>query len=126
MPASLGKVPFDRSSARYCYVLVRADLSFEQQAVQATHAGMRAVAEHGNLSEDTRLALLSVKDQDHLLECAGSLVDAGIPFSLFEEPDYSMGASALATAPGPALPLRWLKKLPLLKASGSAAVGVHP
>ncbi len=126
VPAVPGKAPFDRQTASYSYVLVRSDLSLEQQMVQAIHAAMKSVGDHGRLQDDTRLALLSVKDQAHLLQCAGELADAGIPFSLFEEPDYAMGASALATAPGPALRLKCLKKLPLLKGPGSATVGVRP
>jgi len=122
----IGKVPFDRATATYSYVLVRQDLSLEQQLVQAVHAGMKAVNDHGQLCPDTRLAVLSVRDQAHLLACAGDLHDAGVGFSVFEEPDYAMGASALATAPGPELRLRCLKKLPLFRASGSAGVGVWP
>lgn len=122
----VGKVPFDKAAATYSYVLVRRDLSLEQQLVQAVHAGMKAVNDHGQLCPDTRLAVLSVRDQAHLLACAGELHDAGIGFSIFEEPDYAMGASALATAPGPALRLRCLKKLPLFQTSSSAEVGVRP
>lgn len=127
MPATVpGKVAFDRATATYSYVLIRADLSLEQQLVQAVHAGMKAVHDHGRLCEDTRLAVLAVQDQAQLLDCAAELADAGVSFSLFEEPDYAMGASALATAPGPALRLRCLKKLPLFRAGGSAGVGVRP
>lgn len=124
--AVVGKMAFDRQTATYSYVLIRSDLSIEQQLVQAVHAGMKAVGEHGNLCPDTRLAVLAVRDRAHLLQCAGELADAGIAFSLFEEPDYAMGASALATAPGPSLNLRCLKKLPLFKALGSGSVGVRP
>ena len=116
----IGKQPFCREQARYCYVLIREDLSPEQQTVQAIHAAMAATAEHGGLTPDTRLALLSVKDQPHLLTLAGQLEQSGARFSLFEEPDHGIGFSALATAPGFHKDFRLLHRLPLWKRPGVA------
>lgn len=111
--SSVGKVPFDRQQATYCHVLVRADIPLPQQAVQAIHAAMAATAAYGGLRGDTRLALLQVRDQDELLAYADRLADKGVAFALFDEPDYGMGASALATAPGPVAQGRCLSRLPL-------------
>lgn len=119
----LGKQPFCREQAKYCYVLIREDLSPEQQTVQAIHAAMAATAEHGGLTPDTRLALLSVKDQSHLLTLAGKLEQSGAQFSLFEEPDHGIGFSALATAPGFHRDFRLLHRLPLWKRTGVAPGG---
>lgn len=116
----VGKQPFCREQAKYCYVLVREDLSLEQQTVQAIHAAMAATAEHGGLTPATRLALVSVKDRSHLLAMAGKLEQAGARFSLFEEPDHGIGFSALATAPGFHKDFRLLHRLPLWKRPGVA------
>lgn len=119
-----GKQPFCREQAKYCYVLVRDDLTPEQQTVQAIHAAMAATAEHGGLTVDTRLALLSVKDQSQLLALAGKLEQQGARFSVFEEPDHGIGFSALATAPGFHKDFKLLHKLPLWKGSRVAPSGV--
>lgn len=113
--AGPGKQPFCRETARYCYVVVRSDLSLEQQMVQAIHAAMAATAQHGGLTENTRLALLCAKGQRHLLDLAVALDDQGKPFSLFHEPDHGIGYSALATAPGFHRDFKILHKLPLWK-----------
>lgn len=119
-PAVAGKQPFDRSASPYCYVLVRTDLSVEQQMVQAIHAAMAAAAGPQGVPSETRLALLAVPDQDALLDHASRLHQAGVPFHLFEEPDHGIGASALATQPGPALRLPCLRRLPTWKANVQA------
>ena len=93
------KKPFDRATARYMYVLIRTDLTPAQQTVQAIHAGMQAVAQHGGLTHDTRLSLLSVHSLEELEEWARRCHEQGISFELFHEPDHDIGWSALATAP---------------------------
>ena len=113
VPVGGGKQPFDRHTALYSYVIVRTDLSAQQQTVQAIHAAMAATAHHGGLTDDTRLALLAARDQRQLYDIADALEREGIAFSLFEEPDHGIGASALATAPGPFARFRCLKRLPL-------------
>ena len=90
LPAA-GKQPFDRKAVTYCYVIVRQDLSLEQQMVQAIHAAMAATSDHGGLQSDTRLAVVAVKNQAQLLEWAGRLERQGIAFSLFQEPDHGIG-----------------------------------
>ena len=113
LPAVSGKQPFDRAAARYCHVLVRQDLPLAQQAVQAIHAAMACVHEHGDLPPDTRLVLLAVPDQPSLLAWSSRLGERGIAHSLFEEPDHGIGPSALATPPAPLSQRRLLGRLPL-------------
>lgn len=94
-----GKAPFKKEEAQYVYVLVRSDLSVSQQAVQAIHAGMAAVHKYGGLTDETRLAMLDVKDEDELKRYAEKASEAGLDFEVFWEPDNNTGWSALATAP---------------------------
>lgn len=108
-----GKQPFDRGSALYCHVLVRTDLSLAQQAVQAIHAAMACVGEHGGLTPDTRLVLLGVSGHDELIRWARRLTSQRIAYSLFEEPDHGIGPSALATRPGLLTERKGLGRLPL-------------
>lgn len=115
LPAAIssGKQPFDRESARYCHVLVRTDLPLAQQAVQAIHAAMACVGEHGGLTPDTRLVLLGVSGEGELIHWARRLDSQGVAYSLFEEPDHGIGPSALATRPGLLAERKGLGRLPL-------------
>lgn len=94
-----GKAPFEKEEAQYVYVLVRSDLSVSQQGVQAVHAGMAAIHKHGGLTDQTRLAMLSVQDECELRRYAEKASEAGLDFEIFWEPDNNTGWSALATAP---------------------------
>lgn len=94
-----GKAPFQKEEAKYVYVIIRTDLSLAQQGVQAVHAGMSAIHEFGGLTDDTRLAMLSVENEEELEEWAKKLEIKGINFKMFWEPDNNTGWSALATAP---------------------------
>lgn len=96
IPTDCGKKAFDRNLASYLFAAVRSDLSAVQQGVQLCHATALAAA-NGGLDPDTRFVLVSVKNKDELLLLAASLAEDGIAFDLFEEPDYQIGPSALAT-----------------------------
>lgn len=113
MQLHTGKAPFDKAAARTSYVLVRADLSLAQQAVQAIHAAMNAAAKFGGLSEDTRLALLTVQDSHELIVWQQRLSGRGIPYTTFWEPDHAIGESALATPPLDARQGKAFARLPL-------------
>lgn len=110
---SVGKVPFDRNSAEYSHVIVRRDLSAEQQTVQAIHAAMAATAEFGGLSPTTRLVLMSIESESELMKLAERLSLSGVDYSLFHEPDHATGYSALATKPGPISERKMFKKFKL-------------
>jgi len=82
------------------YVLVRTDLSVEQQAVQAAHAAAEAGrqyyrAEHGI----ARLVMLGVPGPFALQQAQRRLTLAGLEFVTFYEPDNDVGESAVAVRP---------------------------
>ena len=113
-----GKVAFDKEAALYCHVLVRTDIPLAQQMVQAIHAAMNIAAEFGPPAAQCRLALLAVPDRAALCDWAHRLSCRGVPFSLFEEPDHGLGATALATAPASSKDRRLLGRLPLWEPPG--------
>lgn len=94
-----GKQNFNKELAHYVYVLVRTDLPISQQVVQAIHSSMIATQSHGRVTEDTRLALLSVKNEEHLLEIEEKCKINNISYEKFWEPDNMIGWSALTTEP---------------------------
>lgn len=94
-----GKQGFDKEAAKYVYVLIRSDLTLSQQGVQAVHASMAAIHSHGGLTNDTRLALLTVKDELELLKIEQKCQLNFVAYEKFWEPDHMIGWSALATAP---------------------------
>lgn len=87
------------------YLVVRADLSPAQQAVQAAHALQAFNLLHPGLTrrwydESNTLAMLEVTDEAKLSELA-SVADAfGVEAARFREPD--LGDSLTAIAIGPA------------------------
>lgn len=83
----------------YVYVLVREDISPEQQLVQAAHAALEAGFRFEQPAETARLIVLSVPDRDALGAAAARLARYGIAHHQFFEPDFGMGHSALATRP---------------------------
>lgn len=105
----------------YVYVLIREDLTPEQQMVQAAHAALEAGFRFQPPSGDVaHLALLSVPDESHLQRAAAELAFRGIDHHLFYEPDFGpMGHSALATRPLYGGERKWLKKYPLFRAGCS-------
>lgn len=99
------------------YVLTRSDLSPGQQAVQAMHALADFAGDHPqhfhpwNRGSNT-LILLSVADEDHLLNIKVILYFLGFAHSMFREPDMGFQATALAIEPHPIFS-DWLRDLPL-------------
>jgi hypothetical protein len=77
------------------FVIVRKDLTLQQQAVQAGHA----VAEHllrGYKWPNGTLIYLGVKNQSILKRWMNKLNDLTIPYSIFKEPDIGNEITALA------------------------------
>lgn len=100
----------------YTYVLIRQDLSFEQQIVQACHASLEAGFAFVAPPVTSYLIVLTVPDQDALLAARDRLQRYGIACEMFFEPDNEMGYSALATEPLLLKKQRHLmKKYPLLR-----------
>lgn len=71
-----------------------------QQLVQAAHATHEVALLHPYQSpEISSLIVIGVSSEDELLREHARLVHAGIPLTLFREPDLDDQATALATAP---------------------------
>ena len=83
----------------YVYVLVRTDISLEQQLVQASHAALEAGFRFTQPSQVASVIVLSVSSREELEAAAQRLTIKGIDHHLFFEPDFGMGHSALATRP---------------------------
>lgn len=101
------------------YVLVRKDLSFEQQAVQSSHAVAKFILNYPGSSWDNgTLVLLGVEDEDDLHYWADAIKDGGVDRAVFYEPDVSSDTSlAFVYDTTVVLPFkkRMDKKLRLLK-----------
>lgn len=83
----------------YSYILVRKDLPHSVQVVQAAHAAMETGFVAPKPSEPVNFAVLGVKSEKHLLECAIKLDELGIGYEMFFEPDDERGYTALCTYP---------------------------
>ena len=83
----------------YVYVIVRKDLTAEQQVVQAAHAALEAGFHSARPKEPPNLVLLEVESEQKLLLAAAKLKMADVPHHVFFEPDNQTGHSALASGP---------------------------
>lgn len=83
----------------YTYVIVREDISLEQQIVQACHAALEAGFAFVAPAVTSSLIVLTVPDREALLQAQERLQRYGIAHEMFFEPDGGMGYSALATEP---------------------------
>ncbi len=85
------------------YVIVRKDLSLEQQSVQAIHASIETARLLGNDKEEKwehpHLVLCGVENENALKNTIQRLVKNNIPFSYFVEPDLNNEITAIATFP---------------------------
>jgi len=108
----------------YVYVLVRTDISLEQQLVQASHAALEAGFRFAAPREVSSVIVLAVPSRDALLQASARLQQRGVDHELFFEPDFGMGHSALATRPLTAKKERHLmRKYPLYQATASHGTG---
>ena len=104
----------------YTYVLVREDISAEQQMVQACHAAHVAGYSLGGAVDEASLIVCSVPDGAALAEAQTRLARYGIKSVTFFEPSWGMGASALGTEPITSRKQRFaMNKYPLFVASKS-------
>lgn len=87
-------------SPGYVYIIVRQDLSLEQQLVQAAHATMELGAWMGidKTIEDPHFVVIGAADLDALGNFAEILARAGHDFVAFREPDIGE-STAIATWP---------------------------
>lgn len=82
----------------YTYIFVRQDLSKPQQIVQAAHAALVA-GEKFHQPAPTNIVLIGVENQYDLLEVSQLLEYHRIEHTMFNEPDYDTGFTAIATKP---------------------------
>lgn len=105
------------------YVLVRTDISLEQQAVQAAHAAAEAARDHYRPEHGiASIILLAVKDHADLHRARTKLHQRGIEHTLFHEPDFGMGDSALATRPLTSQERKLMRSWQLLRAKPHRAL----
>ncbi len=85
------------------YVIVRKDISSEEQSVQAIHASIEAARKFCRESdkdwEHPHLVLCGVKNENSLKSAILRLQKHDIPFEIFQEPDLNNEITAIATSP---------------------------
>jgi hypothetical protein len=96
----------------YTYLIVRTDLSYPQQIVQASHAALEAGTKYGPHSH---LVLLSAKNEQELIDSAEKLSKVGISYQMFFEPDNQAGYTALCTRPLQGVERKPMKQFALLR-----------
>lgn len=83
----------------YIYIFVRTDLTPSQQIVQASHAAL----EMGNAIKNgiigIHMVLIDAGTQDKLKEISSFLHKKLIHHTIFWEPDFDTGYTAIATEP---------------------------
>lgn len=90
-------LPRKRPMPEKLFVLIRRDLSVQQQAVQAGHAVAEFLLRGPKSSwHNGTLVYLSVPDQERLRRWEDKLCDLEIPYTLFREPDLGNEITALA------------------------------
>jgi hypothetical protein len=106
----------------YVYALIRRDIPIEQQLVQVGHAALEAGRFHYGPDEPiASFIVLEVPDKADLLRAAEKLTHQGVAHSLFFEPDFDMGHSALASRPVRGKERNLFRRWPLWQ--GAAIVG---
>lgn len=83
----------------YFYVFVRRDISLAQQIVQTNHATYEMAVRFANPNLQTSIVLIGVADKTELEQVMERLDRYKIAYQKFEEPDFDMGLSAVATLP---------------------------
>ena len=83
---------------KYIYIVVRSDLSKEQQLVQACHAAIKATFQFDS-DPRSSLVVLKVDNKAGLNEVANQLIKTNIKHEMFYESWGSIGNTALATNP---------------------------
>lgn len=84
---------------KYSYVFVREDLPNIVKLVQASHACMEMGFVTRLPEKPTFLIALPVKNEKNLKRLADKLEREKIKFSIFFEPDFDYGYTALCTEP---------------------------
>lgn len=105
----------------FTYILIRSDIALADQLVQAAHVALEAGKQFIQPDISCHMAVLSVKNQEHLLKAVSDAQLKGIQMTVFHEPDcadgtdYSMGYTAAASQPITGEQRRIFKKYQLWK-----------
>jgi hypothetical protein len=85
----------------YSYCFIRSDLAIETQIVQAAHSAQESGRDFKNRNPTTNtfLVLLEAKNEAALMKAGDHLINNGIKFHMFHEPDYETGFTSLTTEP---------------------------
>ena len=86
-------------SNSYIYTFIRNDLSPEQRIVQIGHACYEAGKKFKDELGISNLILLHTADEDDLTNAACELDLQGLEYTIFHEPDYDTGYTAICTRP---------------------------
>lgn len=81
------------------YVLVRKDLPLPQQVVQACHASIEAAKQFQFPNDPPNLVLCGVKGERQLHDASNRLLEHGIRYYGYHEPDLNDQLTAVATEP---------------------------
>ena len=104
----------DDSPQHTLYVLVRTDIDPAHQVVQAAHAAAEAGRQFYEPAHGiARLIVLAVRDAAQLQAARAFLQWRGVESTVFFEPDFGMGHSALATRPLVAAERKLMRRWPL-------------
>lgn len=88
------------------YVLIRQDLPTGSQLAQVVHAQDEFRETHPEVhgawrKSSNTVAVLHLRDEDHLQEIHRKAEDRGIPCAIFREPDLGDAATCLVMGPSP-------------------------
>lgn len=97
------------------YVIVRADLSYEQQAIQAAHAAVEWARIFGSQYYHPTLVFLNAQNRLHLTWIRIKLILANRLYVPFREPDLDDQITAIAVHLHSSSIHRLFNKLPLMK-----------
>lgn len=86
-------------------MITRSDLAAGYQAVQSIHAAIQFKFEHPEISlnwfeKSNYLGLLSVANENELIQLIERASQKGIKLAIFREPDIDDQITAIALAPG--------------------------
>jgi peptidyl-tRNA hydrolase len=87
------------------YIAVRRDLAPGPQLAQAVHAAIQFTQEWPDLvvpwyTESNFLVVVSLADEDALMDLADQAKELGVRYSITQEPDYGEAWTAVALEPG--------------------------
>jgi hypothetical protein len=82
----------------HSYVFIRNNISDSQKIVQTGHVSIE-LSKKFDLKYHPSLICLSVKSEEKLIKTIQELIDNGIDFTIFREPDLNNEITAVATKP---------------------------